>query len=39
MSSKRFNKLPKDSSRSKPDLIEKLIPLVKKIAQQDLMRL
>ena len=30
MSSKRFNKLPKDSSRSKPDLIEKLIPLVKK---------
>ena len=37
MSSKRFKKLPSDTKKIKADMIEKLLPLIKKIVLQNLM--
>ena len=37
MSSKRFKKLPEKTSELSAEGIEKLIPTIKKIAQQNLM--
>ena len=39
MPSKRFNKLPKETKKLKSELFEKLIPEVKKIVLQNLMKL
>ena len=39
MSSKRYKKLPEKTSNLPSEVIEKVLPLVKKIVQQNLMSL
>ena len=39
MSSKRYKKLPENLKENKLDTLEKLLPLIKKIVLQNLMRL
>ena len=38
MTSKRFNKLPENTREINPESIEKLLPIIKKIVLQNLMR-